>query len=233
MWTGVTSSIDLMAADRWTVAFFALPPASTQSFYPMQKIRSLVRESKSAVNPSPSDELVNYLGLENIRSNSGELVGFNRRPSHEIKSRSKTFVDGDVLFGRLRPELNKVYLAIATVSPGICSNEFIVLKPLTSKILPRYLRYALASPYVSRFAAKLRTGASLPRMSADDLLDISIPVPPMAVQQSLVTQLDRLDRKIVDLRKQMEGLPNAVLNAFERSLETGTDSLSSLSDVPE
>ena len=238
MWTGVVPLEELNAAGRWTVAFFSTVTNSQASVYPMKSLRELVTESKSAVDPQGlTAESINYLGLENVRSMTGELVEFEPRHPSQVKSRSKTYCEGDVLFGRLRPELNKVYLAEPHVSPGICSNEFIVLTARADLIHPRYLRYALASPYVADFANKLRTGASLPRMNSGDLLDLAIPVPPLDVQERLAGALLRLDGVLRSLRIKVETLPSSITDALSESLRTGSNELvpicEALSELPE
>lgn len=226
MWLGQVRSQDLSAAGRWTVSYFSADEASQPSAYPMSALRHVVQERKSTIHPrSITGDMIDYLSLEHIRSDTGELVGFKSRVSSEVKSRLKTFQEGDVLFGRLRPELNKVYLAEGEVSSGICSNEFIVLRALPDKIIPRYLRHVLASPYVTRFAAKLRTGASLPRISAADLLDLSIPLPTLEVQEEIAKALAELDKELRLLRQRIERLPTATTEALTMSLQHGRNEL--------
>ena len=96
---------------RWTPSFFFGAENSLSTDYEMVELRQLVSERKGALDPQTLGNLqISYLGLENIRSKTGELVGFEARAASAIKSRSKLFKTGDILFGRLRPELNKVYL---------------------------------------------------------------------------------------------------------------------------
>jgi restriction endonuclease S subunit len=186
----------------------------------MIELRRLVSERKGAVDPQILGELgISYLGLENVRPQTGELVNFERRAANSIKSRSKTFKAGDVLFGRLRPELNKVYLVDGEPSEGICSGEFIVLVPVTSLANARYIRHIIASPFVSRFIAKFRVGASLPRIGTDDLLGIKVPMPPLAVQEQIARRLEAMDRELRDLRQKLEDLPGQQLEALMEAVD--------------
>lgn len=227
MWLGTVSISDFEAAGRWTVAFFSSETVMESSTHPLVAIGEVVNERKITIDPlSINSKSVNYLGLENVRSLTGELVDFHKRPPSEIKSRSKTYDFDDVLFGRLRPELNKVLLAPAEISPGICSNEFIILSGNAKRIHPRYLRYVLASPYVSAYAQKLRSGASLPRLSASDLLDLKIPLPTLSEQGEIVKKLERLDVQLRSLRKRLEWLPTAVVEGFTATVRCGQDALS-------
>lgn len=215
---------ELMAANRWTVSFFAQSSVpSLASAFPMEILRHIVVERRGSADPQQmGDAVIAYLGLENIRPLTGELVDFAPRRAKSIKSRSKLFHRNDVLFGRLRPELNKVYLATGAVPAGLCSGEFIVLTPVADKVLPRYLRHVLASLYVTQYATQLTRGAALPRMATEDLLNIELPLPDITTQKALVQQLARHDREVARLRARLETLPHQQAAAFAAALASGS-----------
>ena len=62
-----------------------------------------------------------YVGLEHIEPNTMRLLGQGR--ASEVRSSSVRFSGGDVLYGKMRPYLNKVWVA---EFDGICSAEFLV-----------------------------------------------------------------------------------------------------------
>ncbi len=226
MWSTQISSTQLFAASRWTVAFFNQGELRSTAGYPMRPIREVATERRGSSDPQQlGDATINYLGLENVRSQTGELVDFAPRAAISVKSRSKIFKRGDVLFGRLRPELNKVFLADGAVSEGICSGEFIVLTPDEKVMIPRLLRHLLASAYVTQFATRLKVGASLPRIGTEDLLGISIPVPAIAVQKRLVQRLSAIDLDVERTRQKLETLPTETATALMQCLERGADDL--------
>jgi hypothetical protein len=226
MWSAEISGAELLKASRWTVAFFNQGELRSTAGYPMRPIGEVAAERRGATDPQQLGEApINYLGLENVRSQTGELVEFSPRPAVSVKSRSKIFKPGDVLFGRLRPELNKVYLAEGAVSEGLCSGEFIVLTTNETVILPRLLRHVLASSYVTQFASRLKVGASLPRMGTEDLLGIAIPVPPFAIQRRLVKKLEAMDKEVEATRKKLTDLPTTTASALMECLERGADDL--------
>ena len=194
---------------RWTPSFFFGAENTLCAAYEMTELRHLVSERRGSVNPQTLGELqISYLGLENVRTQTGELVGFEPRSASSVKSRSKVFKSGDILFGRLRPELNKVYLVDGKPSEGICSGEFLVLNPITSRVNARYLRHIIASSFVSQFIQKFRVGASLPRIAIDDLLAIKVPLPPLSVQEKISLQLAVMDEELRKIRRRLEELPN-------------------------
>ncbi|MBU4077071.1 MAG: SAM-dependent methyltransferase, partial [Euryarchaeota archaeon] len=71
-----------------------------------------------SIDPQENNGDVNYIGLENIESENGNLIGNIVTEISEIKSMKLKFLKNDILYGKLRPNLNKVWLASFS---GICS----------------------------------------------------------------------------------------------------------------
>jgi restriction endonuclease S subunit len=225
MWSSVVNFDLLQSQGRWKVEYFCLPETSqnTSAKQKLIPIKHLVWERKETVEPKTlGDVTINYIGLEHIQSLTGELVNFTVRNARDVKSRSKIFRENDVLFGRLRPNLNKVWLARRPVLEGICSTEFFVLTPHQQIIKPIILRYLLSSSYVQRHALRLLTGTALPRMSLDDLLEIEVPVPPMEIQDDLERDLLHQFDELVTLRDRMCRLPEQILQNFLARAEAET-----------
>ncbi|MGA9996696.1 MAG: restriction endonuclease subunit S [Pyrinomonadaceae bacterium] len=223
MWTGEANLDDLHKRPSWKVEFFcgeSLPHVATA--FPLCVIGDIVRERKESIDPQAQpDNLINYLGLENVQSTTGNLVDFAARYGKEIKSRSKIFRPGDILYGRLRPYLNKVYVADGLVESGICSTEFLVLIPDIKRVLPHFLRGLLSSAFVHQVVSRLQTGSALPRLQLDDLLSIEVPLPPIGQQQAYETFLKAQAAYQQKLAEELANLPQKTLSAFMRSLKTG------------
>jgi len=79
-----------------------------------------------------------YVGLENIEPWSGRMSFIANKISSD--SLGNVFEKGDVLFGKLRPYLAKVFL---TNDRGIGSSEFLILRG--RDLLPEFLQYVLLS----------------------------------------------------------------------------------------
>jgi hypothetical protein len=224
MWSSAVGFDALIERGRWKVEFFCSPDLSDDhtDAIGLIPIRSLVRERKESLDPSSlGSTIVNYIGLEHIQSMTGELVDyFAPRVARGVKSRSKVFQKDDVLFGRLRPGLNKVMVAQGNVCEGICSTEIFVLIPDKTVVLPMVLRYLLSSHYIQRHTMRLQSGTALPRMSLDDLLDIEVPVPPLKIQKKLEADLSRQFGELTELRKRVERLPETILQDFLSAAES-------------
>lgn len=155
-------------------------------------LREVVIESKIAKDPkemSPREFF--YIGLEHVEPITGEHHGIELTTCENIKSRSKAFEAGDILYGRLRPYLRKALYVEEPISSGLCSTEFIVLKAKQDIILPLYLREILVSNSITELVSRMQAGAALPRISSKDLLNISIPVPPIDFQKMCVEKINK------------------------------------------
>ena len=108
-------------------------------------------------------------------------------PASEMKSTADSFSPGDVLYGRLRPYLNKVY------SPdfkGLCSTEFIIFRK-TPNVSSKYLQYFLNSTDFVSFANSLNAG-DRPRVKIEQLSPYPFPLPPLPEQERIVERIESL-----------------------------------------
>lgn len=99
------------------------------------------------------------------------------------------FQKGDVLYGRLRTYLSKVWLA---EFDGLCSSEFIVL-PESESILGSYLRFRLMAADFTAFAERQKQG-DRPRADYERLAAFPLRLPDHPIQRRIATILDQADR---------------------------------------
>lgn len=134
--------------------------------------------------------------MEHVEAHTTKLL--KTVSASEMKSSAVHFMPGDVLYGRLRPYLNKV---ISVDFEGLCSGEFIVL-PSNGEINASYLKYFLNSADFVRFAASLNTG-DRPRVDFGQIGEREVPLPPLDEQKEIVaaieTQFARLDDAVAAL----------------------------------
>ena len=104
-----------------------------------------------------------------------------------MKSAANVFREGDVIYGRLRPYLNKVY---QSDFDGLCSSEFIVM-PETSATHGRFLKYRLNSSDFVKFSSSLNTG-DRPRVDFHQIGEFPFRLPPRKEQSRIADALDEL-----------------------------------------
>ncbi|MEK7691369.1 MAG: restriction endonuclease subunit S, partial [Bdellovibrionota bacterium] len=163
--------------------------------WPTKPLGEVLELSRERIEPAEHlDTAFNYVGLESIEGHSGKLLPYQLTLGAEIKSTKNVFHPREILYGKLRPYLNKVYLASAE---GICSTDIYVLRPRQGQLHPSFAANYLRSPSVLAIVSNAMAGANLPRIGRDALLTIPVPVPPLAEQERIVKLLDEAD----ELRK--------------------------------
>jgi len=150
------------------------------------KFRSEKVEPKSI-----KQETGNYIGLEHIESNNAKLVP-NWQPTINatIKSAKNKFYKGDLLYGKLRPYLNKVWIA---EFDGYCSTDILVLQTKSPIVLKRIL---LGDDFVKRTTSMMK-GMSLPRLEVKQFKEMKIQYPTMADLKTAEKDLSKLDKDIL------------------------------------
>jgi hypothetical protein len=149
---------------------------------PLQQIVKRVDDRIIPAEQCPSED-VNYIGLGNIASNIGELAEFAPVKGSTVLSSSPRFECGDILFGRMRPYLNKVWVA---EFDGVCSGEVVVLRASKDKVDTRFLHALLLSRITLNQVVPLQSGTSLPRVSASDILSVKLPIPKDLKRQAAI-----------------------------------------------
>jgi type I restriction enzyme M protein len=169
--------------------------------FPKELVSTYCKVSSNKENPQNNlDKKYNYLGLEHIESNTGKIT-INTELGENILSTKNKFKKGDILYGKLRPYLNKV---AEPNFEGICSTDILVL----NTDIPKLLKYALRSNDFVRQTSNLMSGVSLPRIKAKEVLKQKISLPPTKEQKKIVTEIEKIEKKIAKLEKKIASIPN-------------------------
>lgn len=132
-----------------------------------------------------------YIALENIESFSGKLI--ETENNYEI-SEANVAKQNDVLFGKLRPYLAKIY---AVTEDVYVSSEFAVF--CAEKILYSYLKYYMLSYGFLDIVNASTYGIKMPRANVDFIKNLYIPVFNVQEQQQIVEYLDKKCAEIDEL----------------------------------
>lgn len=137
----------------------------------------------------PNSELARalpYLGLENIQSGTGRITqGEKADGVDEGISSTFLFHAKHVLYGKLRPYLNKVALP---EFEGRCTTEIIPLMPMET-IDREYLAMVLRSASFIAASQRSTAGSRMPRANLDKLLGFEFALPSIGAQRSLVERI--------------------------------------------
>lgn len=170
--------------------------------HPLRKVAVFRRDLRTEI-----PEGATYIGLENIETNTGRYLPSNEK---ETVSSAFAFRKGQVLFPKLRPYLNKVFLA---PFDGLCSTEFHVLEGV--KVRSEFLALFLRSQVVVKQTKHLMSGNTLPRLQTEDIEGLLIPEVDDALQEMIIREAERRMTEAERLRQQAE----TELEAAKRRIE--------------
>ena len=138
-----------------------------------------------------------FIGMDHVEAHTTRIIG--SVSAGQMKSNASRFTKNDVLYGRLRPYLNKV---AQPQFNGLASAEFIVFRG-NSLIDPSFLRHRLNSRDFVSFASHLNEG-DRPRVAFDQIGGFQLQVPPLNEQRRIVERIEALfeeiDRGVESLR---------------------------------
>lgn len=161
-----------------------------------------------------------FIGMDCIESNA--LKPHKTDLLRNTKSTCFIFHKDDVLYGRMRSYLNKVFKAETN---GAASAEFIVFPP-TKDILPDYLKYLLHQQDFVSFATRNASG-DRPRVKfEEDLAPFPFTLPSLPEQKAIVKNIenafafaDKAQAAITGALEQAKQLKQSILKrAFEGKL---------------
>jgi type I restriction enzyme S subunit len=168
------------------------------------------------------DSQLPYIGMENIESFTGKFI----EGGEDAEGLANYFFEGDVLFGKLRPYLCKVYRAEFT---GLCSTEFIVFESSND-----YFQKLLSSPSFINLVQSSTYGSKMPRANPEWISNQYLPVPSGEEQTAIATFLDQkttqIDAAIAQKEQLIELLKERKQIIIQRAVTRGLDETVEMKD---
>lgn len=183
----------------------------------MKRILSLVTER--GVSPKK-------LALENIESYTGRYL-----PTDSIFDGDGVQVHvGDIVYGKLRPYLCKVWLASFACN---AIGDFYVFR-CNCECSNQFVSYLFRSTSFTGICNASTYGAKMPRVSSDFMLSLPLPLPPLSEQVAIVSYLDRkvseLDSFVSKQETQISYLKELKQATIAKAVTRGIDPSVALKD---
>jgi len=156
--------------------------------WPMVKLGELLRLRKEVVHPrdKPYGPAV-FVGLEHIESHTGRRIGSLDVEMSELTGRKPRFHEGDIVYGYLRPYLNKVWVA---EFDGLCSVDQYVYPVSEQTANGDFVAWFMRSPtYLDRAPIDITPG-QLPRIRTEEVATVEINLPDLESQNRIVAHLE-------------------------------------------
>jgi len=173
----------------------------------------------SLVNENVSSPDLPKVALENIESWTGRYT----ETANDFMGEGVEFHPNDILFGKLRPYLAKVYKA---EFKGQSVGDIYVFRGNENQD-PGFLKYLFLSyPFISVVDGSTY-GAKMPRANWDFISQMILPCPPLSEQQSIASYLDykvgQIDAVISEKEKMLEDLKAYRSAIISESVTKGLD----------
>ena len=182
----------------------------------MTKLENIIKQKKETVSPF-NIQPTRYIGLEHIDSGDCKIRLWGN--SSEVRSIKFKFRVGDILYGKLRPYLNKAVIAEWN---GICSTDILVFEA-KKRMNNIFILYLIHHPDTLRYAITTSTGTNHPRTSWRMLSRFRVPLPPLPEQNKIAEILSIVDGRIQLLKEKKnklervkKGLMNDLLTGKKR-----------------
>lgn len=151
-----------------------------------------------------------FVALEHVVGGTGQLEKDTELPSRRPASGLAAVSPGDVLFGKLRPYLNKT---LRVQEPMFASTELMALRPAPD-VDSRWLHYLLMGDQVMGWAVATSDGSKMPRTSWSDLGELRVAVPELREQRAIADYLDAETARIDALLEKKRLLHSAIEERF-------------------
>ena len=172
-----------------------------------------------------------YMGLEHLAP--GRLARIGCGKASDMKSNTSAFQPGDVLYGKLRPYLDK---AVLSEEAGVCTTELLVLRSREG-VDPRFLAALVHSPGFIEYAVTGTTGVQHPRTSWAHIREFEAPALALAEQQQLADLVWLVHEAISQsevLLEEAQALKRAAMQTlFTRGLRGEAQKETEIGPVPE
>ncbi len=166
------------------------------------------------------------LNLDMVEQQTGAIIEYNYVTKDQLNGSIIKFDTDNVLYSKLRPNLNKVVLPSLD---GFATSEMLPLKPDTSTMSKEYLAAYLRSDTFVSWAVSKTAGAKMPRLGTKELLNKDIPVPSLEEQARISGILSKIDN-LISLRKQQLAKLDELVKA--RFVEMFGDPITNSKNLP-
>ena len=144
-------------------------------------------QPKEKISPSEITNDMWSLDLEDIQKETGTILVKTLAAERKISGDKVIFYKGQVLYSKLRPYLKKILVAS---DDGICTPELVPFN--TYGIDAEYISYVLKSPHIDYKINNVTYGVKMPRVGTDTMVNLLIPLPPLAEQHRIVAKIEEL-----------------------------------------
>lgn len=214
--------VNFTELNRWDSLYLLGNLPIIKSNYKLVKFSDVIQYFNKGINGKPiridSSKFPNqdfrYIGMEHIEKESGILLEMLRVKGNEIKSQTLRVPIDFIIYGKLRPYLNKYWINNTDFEDIICSSEFFVFD-INESIDKEFFKYVLSSKIIQAQISDKTSGARMPRINEEIFFNLQFPLPPKSKQIKVSNYINSLKNKKTELNIETEKLKIDALKEFE------------------
>ena len=164
----------------------------------IKKLKELVEIKSFIINENLNS--IWLLNLEDIEPNTGKLIKKREVSFKNIPSSTISFNENYVLYSKLRPYLNKVFLPD---EKGFGTSELVPLLP-KKNIHKIFLTEYLRNDKIVDFLSQKVSGAKMPRIIMKEFQDLNLIFPPIELQNKFAERIEKIEKLKFEIEKSIE-----------------------------
>lgn len=190
---------------------------ATLAAWPIVKLGDVceINPKKSEISNLPPETIVSFVPMATVNEHRKSFVPTEERTLSEVYSGYTYFQNGDVLLAKVTPCFENGKSGIATGltnNIGFGSSEFFVLRPNPDRVLSDYIyRLISTDAFIEQGKTKMTGTGGLQRIPRDFISSYSIPLPPLAVQEEIVSEIESYQRIIDGARQVVENYKPTIM----------------------
>lgn len=153
----------------------------------------------------------------------GRVLNHERVPNSNLKGQfKKTFQRDDILYSEIRPQNRRFAYVDFSPIDYIASTKLMVIRAKKDVVSPKYLYYFLKNSSTVaelQLLAETRSG-TFPQITFSEVANLTIPVPPLAVQEVIVQTMQCLEDKTICNEQINDNLEQQAQAIYHERFET-------------
>lgn len=187
--------------------------------WPEKRLGDVLQLRKEVVYPKDNPRgAATFVGLEHVASLTGLRTGAVDVEMSQLTGRKPRFYKGDIVYGYLRPYLNKVWVA---EFDGLCSVDQYVYHVLPDKADTEFVAWFMRSDAYLTRAPIDTTPGQLPRIRTEEVASVLINLPPLDEQQRIVAMIAERMAAVEQMRVSLDAQLKTINNLPATLLEQG------------
>ncbi|MCR8682640.1 restriction endonuclease subunit S [Campylobacter sp. LMG 17559] len=199
-----TKVINFKDLNIWSVKNFL---NSLKSNFPLVELKNYIIENKNKIKPFLyPNETFDILGVNNkegVYFNETLLGSKIKQPYYQVNS-------GDIFYNPYRVNVGSIGIVPKEFDLKYTSPAYIVFRTIEKKLISEYLVFVLKSEWFNNHLRANTKGSVRQILSFSELKTLTIPLPPLEIQEEIVTKLQTIKNKIKELQLEEEKIKKEI-----------------------